>query len=182
MKVILGITGASGSIYGYTLLCLLQQKKVDVSVILTSMGERVLAYECGITRDEIAAKATLYADDDLFAPIASGSCLYDAMVVAPCSMNTLGQIAGGQSGTLLTRCASVALKEKRPLITLFRETPLNTIQINNMLRLAQAGAIIMPACPGFYKKPERISDLVGGIAYRILDQLGIPAKEAKRWQ
>ena len=182
MRIILGITGASGAIYGYTLLRLLYTKGIQTDLILTSMGEKVLQYECGIARPDLEKYAVLYDDNDLFAPIASGSCLYDGMVVAPCSMNTLSLMANGLGGTLLTRCASVTLKERRSLILLTRETPLNTIQIENMLSAARAGAVIMPASPGFYQKPKQMSELIAGVVYRVLDQLGIPAEEASRWK
>lgn len=182
MKIILGITGASGAIYGYTLLRLLHAKGVQTDLILTAMGEKVLQYECGISRQDLAGYATLYENNNLFAPIASGSCLCDGMVVAPCSMNTLGLMANGLGGTLLTRCAAVTLKEQRPLVLLTRETPLNTIQIENMLRAARAGAVVMPASPGFYQKPQHMSELIAGVVFRVLDKLNIPAEEASRWK
>ena len=127
MKVVVGITGASGSIYGYSLIRLLHKKGVELAIVMTKMGERVLEYECGLTRDEIEKYGTVYENDDLFAPIASGSYKIDAMVVVPCSMNSLGQIANGMGDTLLARSASVALKEGKKLILVIRETPYSMI-------------------------------------------------------
>ena len=182
MKVVVGITGASGSIYGYSLIRLLHKKGIELAIILTKMGEKVMNYECGITRDEIKKYGTIYDNDDLFAPIASGSYQVDATVISPCSMNSLGQIANGMGDTLLARSASVALKEGKKLIVVVRETPYSVIAMENMLRLGKAGGTIMPASPGFYHKPTQIWELVESIAYRILDQLGIEAKEAVRWK
>ncbi len=182
MKVVVGITGASGSIYGYSLIRLLHKKGVELAIVMTKMGERVLEYECGLTRDEIEKYGTVYENDDLFAPIASGSYKIDAMVVVPCSMNSLGQIANGMGDTLLARSASVALKEGKKLILVIRETPYSMIAMENMLKLGRAGGTILPASPGFYQRPTRIYELVEGIIYRILDQLEIEAEEAVRWK
>ena len=182
MKVVVGITGASGSIYGYSLIRLLHKKGVELAIVMTKMGERVLEDECGLTRDEIEKYGTVYENDDLFAPIASGSYKIDAMVVVPCSMNSLGQIANGMGDTLLARSASVALKEGKKLILVIRETPYSMIAMENMLKLGRAGGTILPASPGFYQRPTRIYELVEGIIYRILDQLEIEAEEAVRWK
>lgn len=182
MKVIIGVTGASGSIYGYSLIRLLHKKGIELSIVMTRMGEKVLDYECDINREEISKYGTLYENEDLFAPIASGSYQADAMVLVPCSMNTLGQIANGMGDTLIARSASVALKEGRKLILVVRETPYSMIAMENMLKLARAGGTIMPASPGFYFKPTHIWELIESIAYRIMDQLGIEAQEAVRWK
>lgn len=182
MKVIIGLTGASGSLYGYTLIRTLHQKGIDLSIVMTGMGRKVLEYECGIDPEELRQYGSVYQNDDLFAPIASGSCLADAMVVAPCSMNTLGGIANGMGDNLLIRSAAVTLKENRRLILLVRETPYSIVALENMLRLARAGGTIMPASPGFYNRPGCIGELIAGIVYRILDQLGVDAQEAVRWR
>ena len=181
LRIVLGITGASGSIYAYTLIRLLHSQGISVDVILTDMGEKVIQYECDITKKEIEKYANIYDNHDLFADIASGSCLNDGMVIVPCSMNSLGSLANGLGDTLITRCASVMLKEKRPLVALIRETPLNILQIKNMLSLAEAGAIVMPATPSFYNHPKEIWELVRSIDLRIMDVLGIHTNIGKRW-
>lgn len=181
MRVVVGITGASGAIYGYSLVRLLAEKGVETKVILTDMGKKVLQYECGIDWQELASYAEIFENDDLFACVASGSYRVDGMAVIPCSMNTLGAIANGMGDTLLDRCASVALKEGHKLVLVVRETPYSIIHMENMLKAARAGACIMPASPGFYHRPTQIWELVDGIDRRVLDQLGIKDEEAKRW-
>ena len=184
MKIIVGITGASGAIYAYTLISALQKLPVQIEVVASEMGWQVLEYECGITVENITSLETVTVHDNhnLFAPIASGSYRCDSMVIAPCSMNTLGAMAHGMGDSLLLRAASVILKEKRPLLVVPRETPLNLIQIENMATLARAGATIMPAAPGFYSKPTEISQLVGGMVGRMLDNLGLDNHIASRWE
>lgn len=182
MKVIVGITGASGSIYAYSLICLLEKYNVDVSVIFTETGEKVMEYECGISKEEMKKHAHVFENNNLFSKAASGSSKYDAMVIIPCSMNTLSSISNGIGDTLLTRAASVILKENRKLIVVARETPLNIIQLENMCRLAKAGACIMPASPSFYSHPKEIWELVNGIVVRIMDQLNIEVEYEKRWK
>lgn len=181
MKVVIGVTGASGAIYAYTLVRMLHQLQIQTAVILTDMGVKVMAYECGVTVDQIKQYTSVYDDHDLFAPVASGSYHADAMVVIPCSMNTLGSIANGLGDTLLTRAASVTLKEQRKLVLVTRETPLSPISIENMLKLANIGVCIMPASPGFYHKPTELWQLVEGICARVLDQLGIASEFGKPW-
>lgn len=181
MKIIVGLTGASGSIYGYTLIRTLHELGVEPYVIATEMGVRVMAYECGIDMGELARYAQVFDNRDLFAPVASGSFKTDGMVIIPCSMNTLGAIAGGVGDTLLSRAASVALKEKRRLIIVPRETPLTLIHLENMTRAARAGADIMPASPGFYHRPQEVWELVHFMVARVLDALGIEHDLIKRW-
>lgn len=181
MQIMVGITGASGSIYGYTLVRVLSGLGIDTSVIFTDMGKKVMEYECGISGEDIGEYARVYENHDLFAAPASGSCQSDGMVIIPCSMNTLGSIANGLGDTLLPRAAGVTLKEGRKLIAVVRETPLSIIHLENLLKLARAGAVVMPASPGFYHKPENIWELVEGMINRILDQLGIEQKKIKRW-
>lgn len=182
MKIVVGITGASGSIYAYTLLRVLKCMSVDVSVVQSKMGGKVMEYECGVTSDELSQFAKVYDNGDLFAPIASGSCKYDGMVIVPCSMNTLGAAANGLGDTLLLRAASVALKERRKLVAVVRETPYNLIHIENMAKLVRAGGVVMPASPGFYNKPTEIWQLVESVVSRILDNLGIENELGKRWE
>lgn len=182
MRITVGITGASGSIYGYTLIRMLKEAGADVSVILTEMGEKVLYHECGLTARDLTPFASLYDNNDLFSDIASGSVHSDGMAVIPCSMNTLGSIANGTGNTLLTRAAGVTLKEGRRLVAVVRETPYSLIHLKNMVALAEAGACILPASPGFYTRPTEIWQLVEGIAVRVLDQFGIEWQGAARWK
>lgn len=181
MKITVGITGASGAVYGYTLLELLHSLGVETEVIMTEMGQKVMEYECGIKREEIEQMAKIHDNHDLFSTLASGSYRTDGMVIIPCSMNTLGSIANGMGDTLMNRCASVALKEGRKLVLVVRETPYSIIHMENMLKAAKAGACIMPASPGFYQRPSEIWELVDGILARVLDQLGITYENGRRW-
>lgn len=180
-RILVGITGASGSIYGYTLVRALHQLGVETHVIATEMGEKVMQFECGIGMKELKGYATIHSNQNLFASIASGSYLTDGMVIVPCSMNTLGSIANGVGDTLLSRSASVILKEKRNFIIVPREAPFNLIHLRNMTRLAESGACIMPASPGFYHKPTEIWELANFMVARILDMLGIDHRLLERW-
>lgn len=131
---------------------------------------------------EVVRKATFhYADDDFMAPIASGSFRFDAMVIVPCTMKTLSSVANGFADTLISRAAEVTLKEGRKLILVPREMPLSLIDLENMVKAKQAGATVMPACPGFYNKPQTIDDLIDNVAGRILDQIGIDNEIFQRW-
>lgn len=182
MKIIVGITGASGSVYAYTLLRLLNSMSIDVAVVLSEMGRKVMEYECGVTVNDLSQWVEVYDNSDLFAKVASGSCKYDGMVIIPCSMNTLGAVANGLGDTLLLRAASVALKERRKFITVVRETPYSLIHIENMAKLVRAGGVVMPASPGFYNKPTEIWQLVESVVCRVLDNLGIENEIGKRWE
>jgi 4-hydroxy-3-polyprenylbenzoate decarboxylase len=179
MHVVVGITGASGIAYGIRLLEVLE---CDKSVILSDDGEKVLKLETGLTAKDIRKKAQqLYRNDDMAAPIASGSRKFDALVICPCTMSTASKIACGISDNLITRAASVALKERRKLVIVPRETPIGTIHLRNLTTLSEAGAIILPAAPAFYGKPQKLGDLVDFIVGRILDVLNIENKLYKRW-
>lgn len=182
MKLIVGITGASGSIYAKRLLSVLRDLSVEVAVIMSTMGQKVMEYECGVTAEAIKEEYTVYDNDDLFAPVASGSRKWDGMILVPCSVNTMGAIANGVGDTLLLRAAAVTLKENRKLLVVVRETPLSLINLENMCRLARAGACIMPASPGFYNTPAGIEDLVDGMVGRILDQFQVDHQIGHRWQ
>lgn len=182
VKILVGVTGASGSIYACTLIRVLRELSVDTGVILSDMGRRVLAYECGVTPEELRQWARVYDNRDLFAPVASGSCPFDGMVIVPCSMHTLGAVAAGLSDTLLLRAASVALKERRRLVAVARETPLSLIHIENMATLTRAGGCVLPACPGFYSRPTEIWQLAESLTARILDNLGIAHRLGGRWE
>jgi len=194
-NIVVGITGASGAIYGLRLIEELLANQNRVAVLLSNAGRQVLAYETGLhlEEDSLAAVASLrekfnageslqvYTMDDFFAPIASGSSAPEAVVICPCSMGTLGRIAAGLSDNLLERVADVALKERRQLLLVPRETPFNQIHLENMLRISQAGGQILPAMPGFYQKPQSVDELVDFVVGKILDQLGVEHQLFKRW-
>lgn len=191
---VVAITGASGSVYGLRLISELLRSGARVSLMLTSAGRQVMNHEMGIDwsaeiktqRQQVQEYfASIAVDslgiDDFWAGAASGTAAADAMIVVPCSMGTLGRVAAGLSGNLLERAADVMLKERRKLLMVPRETPFNSIHLENMLRLTQAGAVILPAMPGFYHGPERIEDLVDFVVGKILDQLDIQHSLFPRW-
>jgi len=193
--IIVGISGASGAGYAVRLLEILLKRPLRIHLIVSEMGAKVLAHELRIPcenmqglfdqmRSARGARAEMVVHDpnDLFAPVASGSFLTQAMVVIPCSMKTLAAVAAGYTSNLLERAADVTLKEGRPLILVTRETPLNRIHLQNMLRAHEAGATIMPASPGFYHHPQTIEDLTTFIAGRVLDHLGIEKPDSPRWE
>ena len=182
MNLIVAITGGSCAIYGVALLKALEELGVKTHLVISRMGEYVVEHECGISLDELKSMSTFtYKNDDLAAPISSGSFKCDGMIVAPCSMNTLASIANGISMSLVTRAADVTIKEGRKLILLPRETPLSVIHLENMLKLARIGVKIMPAAPGFYHQPQSIEDIVHIMVGRMLDQIGIDHNLCKRW-
>ena len=192
MRVFLGITGASGAPYAARLLRELVGSGCEVGVCASSAGIEVLATELHgdprLGRDEVLARlteglegVTIHAPDDYSSQYASGSAKVDAYVICPCSMGTLGTIAAGAMANLIHRAASVALKEGRKLILVPRETPLSTIHLENMLRVRQAGAVVLFAAPGFYHGAQSIDDLVAFVVARCLDQLGIEHTLMKRW-
>ena len=187
--VTFGITGASGAPYAVRLLRALNESGTPVRLIVSGYGLRLLAEESGIEGVEGLRAATgdwsrveLYDSLDRGATPASGSAPSAGMVVCPCSMGTLASIAAGTSRNLVERAADVALKERRPLILVPRETPLSLIHLENMTRLTRAGATIMPAAPGFYHRPKSIDDLVDFVAARILDHLGVQHGIGARWK
>ena len=179
---VLAVTGASGAIYAKTLIEHLYKKGLSVQCLVSNIGKKVWEWEIGGSVSEmLPPEIALYAEDDWRAPVASGSVRADAMIIIPCSMGTLAAIAQGLARNVIHRAADVMLKEKRPLILVPRETPLNTIHLENMLRLARAGATILPAMPGFYHRPEKIQDMVDFVVGRILDHLGINHELIKPW-
>ncbi|MCD4764554.1 MAG: UbiX family flavin prenyltransferase [Desulfobacterales bacterium] len=193
-KIVVAICGASGSIYGIRLLKALLKNPVNIYLIISSAGYKVLEHETGYSNESFSSflknkciafnkNAHLYThdQDDFLAPPASGSFRNDGMVIAPCSMKTLGAIAAGIADNLIHRAADVNLKEKRPLILLPRETPLNIIHLKNMYVAAKAGATIMPPSPSFYSNPQNISDLVDSVIARVLDHLKIEHDLVKEW-
>ena len=190
--VVIGITDASGAPYAVRLLQALTAAHRPVSLIVSKYGLRLLATESGIgsidaLRDAVgidawASYVEVFSNDDRGAPPASGSARTAGMVICPCSMGTLSAIAVGASRSLIERAADVTLKEGRKLVLVPRETPLSAIHLGNMLRLVRAGAIVMPAAPGFYHRPKEISDLVDFVVARILDQLGVEQTMVARWK
>ncbi len=173
MKIIVGVTGASGAMYARLLLEKLAACEAvgRIALIVTRNGQAVSDYEGQPLPEH--SKITRYGIDDMFAPPASGSACWDAMVVVPCSMGSLGRIAHGVSADLLGRAADVMLKERRRLILVPRETPLSTVHLRNMTALSECGAIIVPACPSFYSHPETMETLCGTVTDRILLLLGL---------
>jgi 4-hydroxy-3-polyprenylbenzoate decarboxylase len=190
--IVVGITGASGAPYAVRLLQALTSAHRPISLIVSKYGLRLLATESGIEsidalRDAVgidawASYVEVFSNDDRGAPPASGSARTSGMIVCPCSMGTLSAIAVGASRSLIERAADVTLKEQRKLVLVPRETPLSAIHLGNMLRLTRAGAVVMPASPGFYHRPKHISDLVDFVVARMLDQLGVEQKLVKRWE
>ena len=176
MKILIAITGASGIIYGARLSEVLQKTKNSVFIIVSEGAKKVAEAE-----GEKLPKGD-YDEKDLSAPFASGSYKIDGMVICPCSLKTLGEIANGVGSNLIARAAEVMLKERRKLVLVVRETPLSYIAIKNMEKATLAGAVVLPACPGFYHKPESISNLVDFVVGKILDQLGIEHNLFKRWK
>lgn len=172
-RLIVGISGASGSAYGVRLLQALRELEIESHAVVTKAGEMTLGYELKMKRGEAAKLADhAYAIDDIAAPIASGSFRTMGMIVAPCSVNTMSQICTGVTGNLLTRAADVCLKEKRPLILMVRETPLHVGHLRTLTQLAEMGAIIAPPLPAFYADPKSIADLIDYSVGRVLDLLG----------
>ena len=183
VKLVVGITGASGSTYALRLIAVAKAAGHEVHAVVTDSGWDVLAYECGISREQCSAQVDkLYENDNVGAAIASGSFRTDAMVILPCSMKTAGSIAHGISDNLLTRAADVMLKEGRRLVIVPRETPMHAIHLENLLKLAQVGACIVPACPGFYHRPQTLEDVIDMMVGKICDQLGIEHNLFERWQ
>jgi flavin prenyltransferase len=187
-RYIVGITGASGSIYGVRLIEELLKHSCEVHIIITHSGKQVLNYETGYTIELLKEHLENYSGnfifhhiDNMFAATASGSFKTDGMIIIPCSMSTVGEIANGMSKNLLGRSADVILKEKRKLIIVPRETPLNTIHLKNMLGLSEAGAVILPAMPGFYHKPKTIEDIIDFVVGKVMDSLEIENNLFEKW-
>ncbi|HWR60137.1 MAG TPA: flavin prenyltransferase UbiX, partial [Clostridia bacterium] len=181
-------TGASGSIYAVRLVEELLKRGIAVHIICTENGKKVMKYETGIEPEQWVQElkrqyshVRLEDISDLFAGVASGSHKFDAVVVIPCSMGTLAEISGGLSKNLLCRAADVALKESRKLIIVPRETPLNAIHLENMLKLARLNATILPAMPGYYHKPRTMQDLVDFVVGKVLDSLSIENLLFEKW-
>lgn len=189
MDIVVGITGASGAIYAKRTVELLTRAGVRVHLSVTTLGRRVLQEELGLSGTDSDALSggrgqlvEQYKSADLGALIASGSFRHDGMIIVPCSSNTLGSLAAGITQNLVQRAASVTLKERRRLILAHRETPLSPIDLANMQRLSEAGAVIVPLCPGFYLRPTSVEELVDFMVGRLLDLVGAPHELHTRWQ
>lgn len=181
-RLIIGISGSSGIIYGIRLLQVLRQLSVETHLVVSKAGQLTRAYETELSSAELKALADIYHPcADVSASIASGSFKTMGMIIAPCSMKTLGEIAHGVSSTLLTRAADVVLKERRKLVLIPREAPLHLGHLNNMVSITQMGGIIYPPVPAFYTKPQSIADLVDETVGRVLDLFDLESGLLRRW-
>jgi 4-hydroxy-3-polyprenylbenzoate decarboxylase len=182
MRLIVGITGATGVIYGVRLLERLRDAGAESHLVISRWGARTLLHETPYSREQVEALATeVYQANDLGAAIASGSFPVEGMIIAPCSVKTLGAIAHGYGDSLVHRAADVTLKERRKLLLSVREAPLSEIHLENMLKLARMGAVILPPMPAFYINPRSLDDLIDHTVSRMLDQFGIEVPAAHRW-
>ena len=180
MKIVIAATGASGTIYLQRLLAQIDATANEVHLVLSAHAKQVAAQE--IEQLTVPEGVTQHGEHDLNVPFVSGSARFDAMVIVPCSMATLGRIASGTSDSGLLRAADVFLKERRKLILVPRETPWSLIHARNVVTLLEAGATLLPAIPSFYSRPQSINDVVDTVVWRILDQIGLPNSRAYRWK
>ena len=183
MKILVGITGASGAVYARRLLRVLaglqaSGARLEVAMCFSRNGEKVWQHEIG---EETPAGFPSYAIDDFTCSFASGSALWDAVVVVPCSVGRVGRIAAGLGDDLIARAADVALKERRKLVLVVRETPLSLIHLENMTTVTRAGAVVLPAAPSFYTRPGSVEAVVDTVVARVLDQLGMSMEATPRW-
>ena len=181
-KLIVGMTGASGSIFGVRLLQVLAETDVEVHLVVSKWAQQTLEHETTLTLNDLRELADVYyGPNDMGAAISSGSFMTDGMVIVPCSTRSVGAIAHGIGEHLVHRAADVILKERRKLVMVVRETPLNEIHLENMLKLSRMGVTMLPPMPAFYNHPQSIDDMVNHIVARVLDQFAITADFAKRW-
>jgi len=181
-RLVVGITGATGSLFGIRLLEALRGSDVETHLVISKWGARTLMHETSYTLDQVQKLATCcYSANDQGAALSSGSFLTNGMVIAPCSMRTLGAIAQGQDDHLVHRAADVILKERRKLVLLVREAPLNEIHLENMLKLSRMGVVIFPPVPAFYSHPQSLDEMVDHIVMRVLDQFDIHVDLTQRW-
>ena len=180
MKLVIAATGASGTIYLQRLLEQIDSAANEVHLIMSGHAKQVAAQEVDELR--IPEGVAKHPENDLNVPYVSGSARFDAMVIVPCSMSTLGRLASGSGETALLRTADVFLKERRKLIVVPRETPWNLIHARNVVTLLEAGAVVLPAIPSFYSRPQSVAEVVDTVVWRILDQLGLPNSRAFRWK
>jgi 4-hydroxy-3-polyprenylbenzoate decarboxylase len=183
MRIIVAITGATGTVLGIRTLQILKDAGIETHLVLSKWGARTLLHETHHTVDYVKSLAThCYTDSDQGAPISSGSFVTDGMIVAPCSVRTLGAIANGYGDNLVHRSADVILKERRKLVLMVRETPLSEIHLENMLKLSRMGVVIAPPVPAFYDNPQTLEDVTNHIVMRALDSLGIHLDVGARWE
>ena len=180
MKLVIAATGASGTIYLQRLLAQIDCAANEVHLVMSGHAKQVAVQE--VDQLVVPSGASEHAENDLNVPFVSGSARFDAMVIVPCSMATLGRIASGCSDTALLRAADVFLKERRKLILVPRETPWSLIHARNVVTLLEAGAILLPAIPSFYSRPRSVDDVADTVVWRILDQIGLPNPRAYRWR
>ncbi len=188
-RIVVGITGASGSAYFLRVMEALSQQELEIHLIASEQGRKVLTYETGAVLEEKVrlwsgerAEIVLEDNENMFSPVASGSFRCDAMVILPCSMSTVAEIACGITKTLLIRAADVMIKEKRRLVLVPRETPLSTVHLRRMAELSELGVTILPAMPGFYGHPQTLDEIVGFVAGKVLDSLEIENDCYQRWK
>src|SRR5580692_9894302 len=182
MRLIVGITGATGTVFGVRTLQVLKDAGIESHLVLSKWGARTLLHETSYAVDYVKSLAACsYSDADQGAPISSGSFVTDGMIIAPCSVRTLAAIANGQGDNLIHRAADVILKERRKLVLAVREMPLSDIHLENMLKLSRMGVVILPPVPAFYNHPHSIDEMVDHIAMRILDQFDIHLGLTERW-
>jgi 4-hydroxy-3-polyprenylbenzoate decarboxylase len=180
VKLVIGATGASGTIYLQRLLDQIDATKHELHLVMSAHAKQVAAQELG--RFAVPDGVIQHPENDLNVPFVSGSARFDAMIIIPCSMSTLGRIATGSGDTALLRAADVFLKERRKLVVVPRETPWNLIHSRNVVTLLEAGAVVLPAIPSFYSQPKSVTDVVDTVVWRVLDQIGLPSSHAFRWQ
>ena len=182
MKIIVGITGATGTIYGVRILQRLREAGAETHLVISRWGARTLIHETPYSREQVESMATVsYAPGDMGAAISSGSFRTDGMVIAPCSAKTLAAVAHGFGESLVHRAADVILKERRKLVLMVREAPLSDIHLENMLKLSRMGAVILPPMPAFYNHPRSVDDVVEHTVSRVLDQFGLDVSGVERW-
>src|SRR5687767_10705369 len=182
MRIILGMTGATGAIYGVRILERLREAGAETHLVISRWGARTLLHETPHSREQVEALATVsYNAADMGAAISSGSFQTDGMIVAPCSAKTLAAIAHGFGENLIHRAADVILKERRKLVLVVREAPLSDIHLENMLKLSRMGTVILPPVPAFYNHPQTVDDIVDHTVSRVLDQFGVPVSGVERW-
>lgn len=181
-RLIVGITGATGVIFGVRLLEALKAAEVETHLVLSRWGQRTVEHETGLTSAELESRASVvHGSGNMAATISSGSFPTDGMVICPCTMRTVATIAHGNGENLVHRAADVVLKERRRLVIVPRETPLSEIHLENLLKLARMGVSIVPPMPAFYNRPATLDDMIDHIVARVLDQFGIDAAFARRW-
>ena len=181
LEIVIGISGASGVGYGIRLIQVLQGSVVHL--VMTDSARKIIKVETNFLPEDVEDLADhVYAEDDFTAPIASGSYRFDAMVIIPCSMKTLAGVASGMSDNLIGRSAEICLKDRRRLVIVPRETPLSLIQLRNMVSVTEAGAVVLPACPAFYSRPQNLEDLFDVLVGRVLDSIGVENNLYPRWK